>query len=138
MASAPQPGSGYRVGTVKKCQSNDARSICSHLQQPAAPCRLRRAGCSGRRPLDPGHAYPHHPHDPLCRDPGVTRPLPGMEFPYMFTTSNRLRPLVATGAIATTVALVLAGCGARAGDDQPSGASAKPSCVDTSGTDIKL
>ena len=32
----------------------------------------------------------------------------------MSTTSKRLRTLVATGTIATTVALVLTGCGARA------------------------
>ncbi|HEX6381391.1 MAG TPA: urea ABC transporter substrate-binding protein [Acidimicrobiia bacterium] len=55
----------------------------------------------------------------------------------MSTTSKRLRTLVATGATATTVALVLAGCGARAGDDTP-GESAAPSCVDTSGDTIKL
>ena len=35
-------------------------------------------------------------------------------------------------------ALVLAGCGARAGDDTPGGESAAPSCVDTSGDTIKL
>ena len=56
----------------------------------------------------------------------------------MSTTSKRLRTLVATGAIATTVALVLAGCGARAGDDTSGGESAAPSCVDTSGDTIKL
>ena len=56
----------------------------------------------------------------------------------MSTTNKRLRALVATGAFATTVALVLAGCGARAGDDTSSGDSAKPSCVDTSGGTIKL
>src|SRR5258706_1394902 len=55
----------------------------------------------------------------------------------MSTTSKRLRTLVATGAIAATVALVLAGCGARAGDGTP-GESAAPSCVDTSGDTIKL
>jgi urea transport system substrate-binding protein len=55
----------------------------------------------------------------------------------MSTTSKRLRTLVATGTIATTVALVLAGCGARAGDATP-GKSAAPSCVDTSGNTIKL
>src|SRR3954447_23109797 len=57
-------------------------------------------------------------------------PLPGTEFPHMSTPSKRLRTLVATGTIATTVALVLAGCGARAGDDTPGGQSAAPSCVD--------
>ncbi|MFG1604364.1 urea ABC transporter substrate-binding protein [Actinoplanes sp. NPDC049265] len=57
----------------------------------------------------------------------------------MFTTSKRLRALVATGAIGTAVVLVLAGCGARAGDDKPGGGSAAAaSCVDTSGATIKL
>ncbi|WP_433368012.1 urea ABC transporter substrate-binding protein [Actinoplanes sp. CA-142083] len=57
----------------------------------------------------------------------------------MFTTSKRMRALVATGAIGTTVALVLAGCGARAGDDTATaGSSAAASCVDTSGSTIKL
>jgi urea transport system substrate-binding protein len=57
----------------------------------------------------------------------------------MFTTSKRMRALVATGAIGTTAALVLAGCGARAGDDTASaGSSAAASCVDTSGSTIKL
>jgi hypothetical protein len=36
-ASAALPGGGYIVGTIEKCQSNDTRPICSHLQQPAAP-----------------------------------------------------------------------------------------------------
>jgi len=54
------------------------------------------------------------------------------------STTKRLRTLVTTGTIATTVALVLAGCGARAGDDTPGGTSAAPSCVDTSGATIKL
>jgi urea transport system substrate-binding protein len=56
----------------------------------------------------------------------------------MSTPSKRLRTLVATGTIATTVALVLTGCGARAGDDASGGKSAAPSCVDTSGNTIKL
>jgi len=57
----------------------------------------------------------------------------------MSTTSKRLRALVASGAIGTTVALVLAGCGARAGDDTAGGgSSAAASCVDTSGDTIKL
>ena len=56
----------------------------------------------------------------------------------MSISSKRLRTLVATGAIATTVAVVLAGCGARAGDDTSGGKSAAPSCVDTSGDTIKL
>ena len=28
---APQLDGGYRVGTIEKCQSNDAGPICSHL-----------------------------------------------------------------------------------------------------------
>ncbi|WP_430789629.1 urea ABC transporter substrate-binding protein [Actinoplanes sp. G11-F43] len=56
----------------------------------------------------------------------------------MSTSSKRLRTLVATGA-ATALALALAGCGARAGDETASGAtSAAPSCVDTSGSSVKL
>ena len=39
----------------------------------------------------------------------------------MSTTSKRLRTLTALGAIGTTVALVLAGCGARAGDSVSAG-----------------
>lgn len=57
----------------------------------------------------------------------------------MSTTSKGLRALVATGAIGTSLALVLAGCGARAGDDTAGGgSSAAASCVDTSGDTIKL
>ncbi|MEU4623164.1 urea ABC transporter substrate-binding protein [Actinoplanes sp. NPDC023801] len=57
----------------------------------------------------------------------------------MSTTSKRLRTLMATGAIGTTLALVLAGCGARAGEETAgSGTSAAPSCVDASGGTIKL
>jgi urea transport system substrate-binding protein len=57
----------------------------------------------------------------------------------MSTTTERLRALVATGAVGTTLALVLVGCGARAGDDKPGSGSGKPaSCVDTSGTTVKL
>ena len=57
----------------------------------------------------------------------------------MSITSKRLRALVATGAIGTTMALVLTGCGARAGDDTPGGGSAAAaSCVDSSGSTIKL
>ncbi|MEU4217539.1 urea ABC transporter substrate-binding protein [Actinoplanes sp. NPDC026623] len=57
----------------------------------------------------------------------------------MSTNSKRLRTLTAMGAIGTTLALVLAGCGARAGDEAAgSGTSAAPSCVDTSGDTIKL
>ncbi|GIF09767.1 urea ABC transporter substrate-binding protein [Actinoplanes siamensis] len=56
----------------------------------------------------------------------------------MSTTSKRLRTLTAMGAVGTTV-LVLAGCGARAGDETAgSRTSAAPSCVDTSGDTIKL
>jgi urea transport system substrate-binding protein len=56
----------------------------------------------------------------------------------MSTTSKRLRALVATSAI-TTVALALAGCGARAGDETPADGSAPAaSCVDTSGSTVKL
>nr|WP_221376413.1 urea ABC transporter substrate-binding protein [Actinoplanes polyasparticus] len=57
----------------------------------------------------------------------------------MSSTSKRMRALVATGAIGTTMALVLAGCGARAGDDTAgAGSSAAASCVDTSGDTVKL
>ncbi|MEV4343976.1 urea ABC transporter substrate-binding protein [Actinoplanes sp. NPDC049596] len=57
----------------------------------------------------------------------------------MSTTSKRMRALVATGAIGTTMALVLTGCGARAGDDTAgAGSSAAASCVDTSGSTVKL
>ena len=56
----------------------------------------------------------------------------------MSTTSKRLRTLVATGAIGTTVALVLAGCGAKAGDETPGGSAAASSCIDTSGDTVKL
>jgi urea transport system substrate-binding protein len=57
----------------------------------------------------------------------------------MSTISKRLRTLTAMGAIGTTVALVLAGCGARAGDEAAAGGtSAAPSCVDTSGATVKL
>ncbi|MCO8274694.1 urea ABC transporter substrate-binding protein [Actinoplanes sp. TRM 88003] len=56
----------------------------------------------------------------------------------MSNTSKRMRALTATGAI-VTVALVLAGCGARAGDDAAAaGSSAAASCVDTSGDTVKL
>lgn len=54
----------------------------------------------------------------------------------MSHTSKRLRALVATG---TTLVLVLAGCGSRAGDDTAaSGSTPAASCVDTSGSTIKL
>jgi urea transport system substrate-binding protein len=54
------------------------------------------------------------------------------------TRRKRTRALVTTGAIAATVALLLAGCGARAGDSTASSAPAATSCVDTSGSTIKL
>ncbi|MEV6636617.1 urea ABC transporter substrate-binding protein [Actinoplanes sp. NPDC051470] len=57
----------------------------------------------------------------------------------MSITSKRLRALVVTGTIGMTMALVLTGCGARAGDDTPGGGSAAAaSCVDSSGSTIKL
>ena len=57
----------------------------------------------------------------------------------MSITSKRLRALVASGAIGTTMALVLTGCGARAGDDAlSSGSTAAASCIDASGDTIKL
>ncbi len=56
----------------------------------------------------------------------------------MSSTSKRLRALVAAGAIGTTVALVLAGCGARAGDETSGSKTPAASCVDTSGDSIKL
>ncbi|TQS43432.1 urea ABC transporter substrate-binding protein [Cryptosporangium phraense] len=53
----------------------------------------------------------------------------------MSITSKRLRALVA----GMTVALVLAGCGSRAGDETATGGAAPAaSCVDTSGGTIKL
>lgn len=56
----------------------------------------------------------------------------------MSTTSKRLRALVATSAI-TTLALGLAGCGARAGDEETAGGAAPAaSCLDTSGGTVKL
>src|SRR5689334_25434798 len=56
----------------------------------------------------------------------------------MSTSRKRLRTLVATGAIVTTIALVLAACGSRAGDVESGGESAGSSCVDTSGDTVKL
>lgn len=57
----------------------------------------------------------------------------------MSTTSKRIRTLMATGAIGTTMALVLAGCGAKAGDETAAGGtSPAASCVDTSGSTVKL
>jgi urea transport system substrate-binding protein len=57
------------------------------------------------------------------------------------TRTRRARSLVAVPALAAAAALVLAGCGARAGDSaEPtdSGAAASESCIDTSGDTIKL
>lgn len=57
----------------------------------------------------------------------------------MLTTRRRRgTALLATSALAATVALVLSGCGARAGDTADPSASAAASCVDTSGDTIKL
>lgn len=57
----------------------------------------------------------------------------------MSISSKRLRTLVSTSAIGTALALVLAGCGAKAGDEAAgTAASAAPSCVDTSGSTVKL
>jgi urea transport system substrate-binding protein len=52
----------------------------------------------------------------------------------MSTTSKRLR----VGAIGTALALVLAGCGAKAGDETPGGSASAASCIDTSGGTVKL
>jgi urea transport system substrate-binding protein len=57
------------------------------------------------------------------------------------TRTRRARGLLAIPALAATAALVLAGCGARAGDTSTpteSGAAASESCIDTSGDTIKL
>ncbi|GAA0431895.1 urea ABC transporter substrate-binding protein [Actinoplanes capillaceus] len=57
----------------------------------------------------------------------------------MSTTSKRLRTLMTTGAIGTSMVLVLAGCGAKAGEETAaSAASPAASCVDTSGSTVKL
>ncbi|WP_433828943.1 urea ABC transporter substrate-binding protein [Actinoplanes sp. CA-015351] len=57
----------------------------------------------------------------------------------MSNSSKRMRALMATGAFGTAMALVLAGCGARAGDDTAgAGSSPAASCVDTSGDTVKL
>lgn len=55
--------------------------------------------------------------------------------------TRRARSLLAVPALAATVALVLAGCGSRAGDAPTaaeSDAAAPASCIDTSGDTIKL
>ena len=54
------------------------------------------------------------------------------------TRRGRVKTLLATGAIAATTALILSGCGARAGDTEESAAPAAESCIDTSGDTIKL
>ena len=57
------------------------------------------------------------------------------------TRTRRARGLLAVPALAAAAALVLAGCGARAGDTvEPAGldAAASESCIDTSGDTIKL
>ena len=57
----------------------------------------------------------------------------------MSNSSKRIRALTATGALGMTMTLVLAGCGARAGDDTAGGGSSPAaSCVDTSGDTVKL
>ncbi|EXG82521.1 urea ABC transporter substrate-binding protein [Cryptosporangium arvum] len=57
----------------------------------------------------------------------------------MSITSRRLRALVATGAAGMSMVLLLAGCGARAGDDTAAqGSAPAASCVDASGATIKL
>jgi len=56
----------------------------------------------------------------------------------LITSRGRVKALLATGALAATTALILSGCGARAGDTAASGAPAASSCVDTSGDSIKL
>jgi urea transport system substrate-binding protein len=57
------------------------------------------------------------------------------------TRTRRARNLLAVPALAAAAALVLAGCGSRAGDSAEStqsGAAASESCIDTSGDTIKL
>lgn len=56
------------------------------------------------------------------------------------TRTRRLRTALVAPALLTSVVLVLAGCGARAGDsaEPSSSSSAAESCVDTSGDTIKL
>ena len=57
------------------------------------------------------------------------------------TRTRRARSLLAVPALAAAAALVLAGCGARAGDaaePAESDAAASESCIDTSGDTIKL
>ncbi|NQX10939.1 urea ABC transporter substrate-binding protein [Microbacteriaceae bacterium VKM Ac-2855] len=55
------------------------------------------------------------------------------------TRRGRARSLLTAGAIAATTALILTGCGARAGDSAGATAAAAPeSCIDTSGDTIKL
>ncbi|MDQ0575418.1 urea ABC transporter substrate-binding protein [Agromyces albus] len=57
------------------------------------------------------------------------------------TRTRRARSLLAVPALAAAAALVLAGCGSRAGDSSEptgSGAAASESCIDTTGDTIKL
>lgn len=56
----------------------------------------------------------------------------------MKTRTRRARSLLAVPAMAAAAALVLAGCGARAGDAEPSESVVAESCIDTSGDTIKL
>jgi urea transport system substrate-binding protein len=55
------------------------------------------------------------------------------------TRTRRARSLLAVPALAAAAALVLAGCGSRAGDSaEPTESGAAESCIDTSGDTIKL
>ncbi len=56
------------------------------------------------------------------------------------TRTRRLKKALVLPAILATAALVLSGCGSRAGDAEPAAASAaaSESCIDTSGDTIKL
>lgn len=54
------------------------------------------------------------------------------------TRTRRARSLLAAPALAAAAALVLAGCGSRAGAEPTESAAASESCIDTSGDTIKL
>ena len=56
----------------------------------------------------------------------------------LITSRGRVKTLLATGALATSAALILAGCGARASDTTESAAPAAASCIDTTGDTVKL
>jgi urea transport system substrate-binding protein len=56
----------------------------------------------------------------------------------LITSRGRVKALLATGAMAATAALILTGCGTRAGDTAGTAAPAAASCIDTSGDTIKL